>query len=54
MYSLGTWFVLGICVWIPYIKETMTIIIIIIIIIIITHCNTWPKYAVGFRRLTRF
>ena len=23
MYSLGTWFVSGICVWIPCIKETM-------------------------------
>jgi hypothetical protein len=30
MYSLGTWFVSGICVWIPYIKETIIIIIIII------------------------
>jgi hypothetical protein len=29
MYSLGTWFVSGICVSIPYIKETMMIIIII-------------------------
>ena len=37
MYSLGTWFVSGICVCITYIKETtnnpITIIIIIIIII---------------------
>jgi hypothetical protein len=43
MYPLGTWFVLGICVWIPCIKETMMmmmmIIIITIIIIIITNCN---------------
>jgi hypothetical protein len=31
MYSLGIWFVLGICVWIPYIKETMMMMIIIII-----------------------
>jgi len=23
MYPLGTWFVLGICVWLPCIKETM-------------------------------
>ena len=23
MYSLGSWFVSGICVWIPYIKEKM-------------------------------
>jgi hypothetical protein len=23
MYSLGAWFVSGICVWIPCIKETM-------------------------------
>jgi hypothetical protein len=35
MYSLGTRFVSGICVWIPCIKETMMI---IIIIIIITKC----------------
>jgi len=33
MYSLGTWFVSGICVWIPCVKETIIIIIIIIIII---------------------
>ena len=32
MYPLGTWFVSGICVWLPCIKETMVIIIIIIII----------------------
>jgi hypothetical protein len=32
MYSLGTWFVSGICVWIPHIKEKLMIIIIIIII----------------------
>jgi hypothetical protein len=31
MYSLGTWFVSGICVWISYIKETIIIIIVIII-----------------------
>ena len=35
MYPLGTWFVSGICVWIPCIKETMIIIIIIIIIVIV-------------------
>jgi hypothetical protein len=29
MYPLGTWFVSGICVWIPCIKETMMMIIII-------------------------
>jgi len=34
MYPLGTWFVSGICVWIPCIKETMMIMIMIIIIII--------------------
>jgi hypothetical protein len=32
MYPLGIWFVWGICVWIPCIKETMMMIIIIIII----------------------
>jgi len=31
MYPLGTWFVSGICVWLPCIKETIIIIIIIII-----------------------
>ena len=40
VYPLGTWFVSGICVWIPCIKETimmmMIMIIIIIIIVIIT------------------
>jgi hypothetical protein len=31
MYPLGTWFVSGICVWIPCIKETMMIIVILCI-----------------------
>jgi len=31
MYPLGTWFVSGICVWIPCIKETMLMMIIIMI-----------------------
>jgi len=35
MYSLGTWFVSGICVWIPCIKEKMMMMMVIIIIIII-------------------
>jgi len=38
MYPLGTWFVSGVCVCIPCIKETMmmmTMIMMIIIIIII-------------------
>jgi len=47
MYHLGAWFVSGICVWIPCIKETMMLlqlmmmmmIIIIIIIIIMRFCN---------------
>ena len=39
MYSLGTWFVSGICVWIPCIKETMMMMIIIITydVALITH-----------------
>ena len=50
MYPLGTWFVSGICVWIPCIKETlmmmmmmmMTIIIIIIIIIFLSQeVSSW-------------
>ena len=35
MYPLGTWFISGICVWIPCIKETMMMMMIIIIIVII-------------------
>jgi hypothetical protein len=35
MYPLGTWFVSGICVWIPCIKEMMMMMMIIIIIIIV-------------------
>ena len=32
MYPLGTWFVSGICVWIPSIKETMMMMMMVIII----------------------
>jgi hypothetical protein len=32
MYSVGTWFVSGIYVWIPYIKETMMMMMMIIIV----------------------
>ena len=35
MYPLGTWFVWGMCVWIPCIKETMMMMIIIIMIMMI-------------------
>ena len=35
MYPLGTWFVSGICVWIPCIKETMMIMVMMMMIIII-------------------
>ena len=43
MYSLRTWFVSGICAWIPYIKETMMMIMIMIIIIIIILCINTKK-----------
>ena len=33
MYALGAWFISGICVWIPCIKETRMIMMMIIIII---------------------
>jgi hypothetical protein len=36
MYPLGTWFVSGICVWIPCIKEIMMMMMMMTIIIIIT------------------
>jgi len=39
MYPLGIWFVSGIFVWIPCIKETMMMIMIIIIIIIIINVS---------------
>jgi hypothetical protein len=39
IYSLGTRFFSGICVWIPCVKETMMMMIIIIIIIIIIYYN---------------
>jgi len=32
MYLLGTWFVSGMCVWIPCIKETIMMMMMIIII----------------------
>jgi len=35
MYPLGTWFVSGICVWLPCIEETMMMMMMIMIIIII-------------------
>jgi hypothetical protein len=39
MYSLGTWFVSGICVWIPYIKETMMMMVMMMMMIIIVSHN---------------
>jgi hypothetical protein len=36
MYSLGTWFVSGVYVWIPCIKETMMMMMMMMIVIIIT------------------
>jgi hypothetical protein len=36
MYPLGTWFVSIICVWIPYIKETMIMMMMMLMMIIIT------------------
>ena len=64
MYSLGTWFVSGIRVSIPYIKETMMMMmmmmIIIIIIIISSLSNSmWPcerlyNEYIGFPLSDRF
>ena len=47
MCPLGTWFVWGICGWIPCIKETM-VVIIIIIIIIITEVFDMRMQAIGY------
>ena len=44
MYPLGTWFVSGICVWIPCIKETLIMIMIIIIIIKSLGTETTDKW----------
>jgi hypothetical protein len=41
IYSLGTWFVSGICVWIPCIKEKMMMMMMMIIIIIIIITGTY-------------
>ena len=45
MYSLGTWFVSGICVWISYIKETMIVMMMMMMvtIIIILIRRRWCK-----------
>ena len=50
MYSLGTWFVSRICVWIPCIKEKMMMMMIIIIIPVIigatgTISKSFRKYV---------
>jgi hypothetical protein len=42
MYPLGTWFVSGICVWIPCIKERMMMMI--KIIIYVTYTEKVSKY----------
>jgi hypothetical protein len=36
MYPLETWFVSGICVWIPCIKETMMMMVMIIMLLYFT------------------
>jgi hypothetical protein len=41
MYSLGTWFVSGICVWIPCIMEKMMMVVIVVILIIIIIIIYW-------------
>ena len=46
MYPLGTWFVSGICVWIPCIKETMMMVMMIIIIIILQRIKTKTTYLI--------
>jgi len=52
MYPLGTWYVSGICVWLPCIKETTTMttmvmvmmMMMMIIIIIILQCRICTEY----------
>jgi hypothetical protein len=46
MYPLRTWFVSGMCVWIPCIKETMIMMIMMIIITIIK--STWLEVQYTF------
>jgi hypothetical protein len=50
IYPLGTWFVSGLCVWIPCIKEKMMIMMMIIIIIIITVSHKSDKDRFSFRQ----
>ena len=56
IYPLGTWFVSGIFVWLPYIKETMMIMmkIIIIIIIIIIIKNSLVFNTIYFFPFRKF
>jgi len=37
MYPLGTWFVLGIHVWLPCIKETMMMMIVVVIVVVVIY-----------------
>jgi hypothetical protein len=46
MYSLGTWFVSGIYVQTPCIKETMMMMIIIIISVPVHAIKAWRKTEV--------
>jgi len=34
MYPLGTWFVLGICVWIPCIKEMIMMMMMMMVVVV--------------------
>ena len=48
MYPLGTWFVSGICVWIPCIKETMMIMIIIANSFLNYSITKWQLFLFNF------
>jgi len=53
MYPLGTWFVSGICVWIPCIKEIMMMMMMIIIIIIIITPSVQLIVGSHFQKVQR-
>ena len=52
MYSLGTWFVSGICVWIPYIKKTMMMVMMMIMAAVCVLKET-PAVPLHSARLAR-
>jgi len=50
MYPLGTWFVSGICVWIPCIEETKMMMMMMIMLLMLQFLETEMWYRNKLRR----